>query len=352
LSDDIARRKADHLALCADEAVEYAGKTTLFEEVDLLHDALPDLALSEIDTTTTLFGKRLAAPLLISGMTGGTSEATTVNRELAGVAEAMGIAFGVGSQRAMQHAPELTHTFRVRDAAPTAVVLANLGVVQAAAGTTADVVALVDAIGADAVCVHLNPAQELTQPGGDRDFRGGLDAIGRLRAELPCPLVVKETGCGISRRVARRLKDVGVELIDVSGAGGTSWVKVEALRGDAAAAAMGETLAQWGIPTAAALLGVRGLGLTTIASGGIRTGLEVAKAVALGARVAGVALPVMRAHRSGGADGATRYLEGLVDGLRAAMLLTGSRKLDGLGAATVLVGERVRAWAALGAGDD
>lgn len=342
--DDIGGRKRDHLALCGDEDVEYRGKTTLFDDVDLVHDALPELAVDAVDTTTELFGKRLAAPLLVTGMTGGTAEAAAVNRDLAAVCEAHGIAFGVGSQRAMHVQPGLADTFRVRDVAPTAVVLANIGVVQAAALPTAEVAGLAERIGADAVCVHLNPAQELIQAGGDRDFRGGLAAIHRLATGLPVPLVVKETGCGISRPVAERLRDAGVTVVDVSGAGGTSWVRVEALRGDPAAEALGADFADWGIPTAAALVGAQGLGLTLIASGGIRTGLEVAKAVALGAHVAGVALPVLRAHRTEGAAGASRYLERLVAGLRIAMVLTGSPGLDALREAPVVVGHRLAAW--------
>src|SRR5579885_3585978 len=220
-------------------------------------------------------------------MTGGTAEAAAINKALARVAEEHGIAFGLGSQRAMQRRPELAYTFAVRRHAPTALVLANLGLVQAAALGTAEVAALARAVGADAVCLHLNPAQELIQPGGDRDFRGGLATIRRLVRELPLPVVVKETGCGISRAVGERLA--------AAGAGGTSWVRVEGLRAPRAARALAEVFADWGIPTAAALLGLRGTGLELIASGGIRTGLDVAKAIALGARAAGVALPVFRA---------------------------------------------------------
>jgi isopentenyl-diphosphate delta-isomerase len=344
LSDALGDRKRAHLELCADGEVEYRDKTTLLDDVELVHDALPELALDEISTTATLLGKRLRAPLLITGMTGGTAEATAINRDLAAVAEAHGVAFGLGSQRAMQREPALAATFAVRAVAPTTLVLANLGVVQAAQLATAEVAALVGAIEADAVCLHLNPAQELIQPGGDRDFRGGLAAITRLVRELPCPVVVKETGCGISRAVAMRLHDAGVQTLDVSGAGGTSWVKVEAQRGDAAAQALGAEFAEWGIPTAAAVLGVRGLGLTCIASGGIRTGLEVAKVIALGAVAAGVALPVLRAYTMGGAARAGVFVTGLVAGLRTAMLLTGAQDLAALARVPTVLGPRLRAW--------
>jgi len=305
---------------------------------------LPELAFDAVDTTTELLGKTLRAPLLVTGMTGGTDEAAAINRDLARVAETLGIAFGLGSQRAMQREPGLAYTFAVREHAPTTLVLANLGAVQAAASPTAAVAQLVRAVGADALCVHLNPAQELVQPGGDRDFRGGLDAIARLVRELPVPVVVKETGCGVSRRVAERLAAVGVRTLDVSGAGGTSWVKVEALRADAAQRRLGEAFANWGIPTAASLAGVRGLGLDVIASGGIRSGLDVAKAIALGARVAGVALPVFRAYRAGGTDGAVAFIEELMTGLRTAMVLTGTRDLRALAQTPLVLGSRLRDW--------
>jgi isopentenyl-diphosphate delta-isomerase len=350
LPESISDRKRSHLDLCAAEAVEFVGKTTLLEEVDLVHDALPELAVDEVDVAATLLGKRLRAPLLITGMTGGTEEAAAINRELAQVAEEHGIAFGLGSQRAMQRAPALRHTFEVRAYAPTALVLANLGLVQATALGTAEVERLVRAVGADALCLHLNPAQELIQPGGDRDFRGGLAAITRLVRELPVPVVVKETGCGLSRRVGERLVQAGVRTVDVSGAGGTSWVKVEALRAAEAERELGATFADWGIPTAAALLGLRGLGLDVIASGGVRTGLDVAKVLALGAGVAGVALPVFRAYREGGRTAAGEFIARLVAGLRTAMVLTGSRSIEVLGRTQVVLGSRLRDWLVAGGG--
>jgi isopentenyl-diphosphate Delta-isomerase len=350
LPETISDRKRSHLELCGEGAVEYAGKTTLLEEVDLVHDALPELAFEQVDVATTFLGKRLRAPLLITGMTGGTDEASAINRDLARVAEAQGIAFGLGSQRAMWRSPELQYTFEVRAGAPTTLVLANLGVVQAVALPSAEVARLVAAVGADALCVHLNPAQELVQPEGDRDFRGGLATIGRLVRELGLPVIVKETGCGISRTVAARLRQAGVRAIDVSGAGGTSWVKVEALRADEPGRELGRVFADWGIPTAAAVAAVRDLELDVIASGGVRTGLDVAKVIALGARLAGVALPVFRAYRDGGVAAAERFVERLVTELRTAMVLTGSRDVQALGRAPVVLGPRVRTWVLAGGG--
>jgi len=351
LSEPIAARKRSHLELCEHSAVEYAGKTTLLEEVELVHDALPELAVEEVDLSVTFLGQVLRAPLLITGMTGGTAEAAAINQGLAAVAERCGIAFGLGSQRAMQREPELGYSFRVREHAPTTLLLANLGLVQAAELATSDIEALVRAVGANALCVHLNPAQELIQPGGDRDFRGGLETFRRLVRELSVPVIAKETGCGLSRSVAQRLCDVGVRAVDVSGAGGTSWVKVEALRADPQRAALGADFADWGIPTAAAVLGVRGLPCEVIASGGIRTGLDVAKVLALGAQVAGIALPVFRAWRDGGAPAAEAYVLRLMDGLRTAMVLTGSRSCADLARAPRVLGSKLRDWLTVGGGE-
>jgi isopentenyl-diphosphate delta-isomerase len=344
MPESISDRKRSHLDLCERSEVEYARKTTLLDEVDLVHDALPDLAVEQVDVSTALVGKRLAAPLVITGMTGGTDEAADLNQQLAQAAEAHGIAFGLGSQRAMQRLPELEYTFAVRRWAPRTLVLANLGQVQAAATPSTEVARLAERIGADAVCIHLNPAQELVQPGGDRDFRGGLDAFARLVRELPVPVIAKETGCGISRSVALRLREVGVRTIDVSGAGGTSWVKVETLRADGDDRALGEELADWGIPTAAAVGGVRGLGLDVIASGGIRSGLDVAKVLALGAHAAGVALPVLRAYRTGGAGAVDDYLRRLIGGLRTVMVLTGCPDLPALRTTRLVLGRRLSDW--------
>jgi isopentenyl-diphosphate delta-isomerase len=344
MTGNIAERKQSHLDICAQGPVEYTGKTTLLEDVDLVHDALPELAVDDVDLGVEFLGKHLRAPILVTGMTGGTEEASSINRDLASVAEEYGIAFGLGSQRAMQRRPELAYTFEVRAHAPTTVVLANLGIVQATELETAEVARLVARVGADALCVHLNPAQELIQSGGDRDFRGGLATIERLLRDLDVPVVVKETGCGISRAVAARLRGVGVSFVDVSGAGGTSWVKVEAIRADAPGQALGQVFADWGIPTAAAVLGARSLGLDCVASGGIRTGLDVAKVMALGARVAGVALPVFRAYREGGLAAARRFIERLTTELQTAMVLTGSRNIDALGRVPTVLGPRLRAW--------
>jgi isopentenyl-diphosphate delta-isomerase len=344
----IGNRKDDHLALCAAEDVAFRGVSTLLECVRLVHDALPDIAMADVDTSVTLLGKKLRAPLVIAAMTGGTEEAGRINRELASIAEERGYGFGLGSQRAMHVRPGSGSTYRVRQIAPSALVLGNVGVVQARAMTTSEARMLVDEVGADALCVHLNPAMELVQPGGDRDFAQGLRTIERLVRDLGVPVVVKETGCGISPAVGRRLRDVGVKHVDVSGAGGTSWVGVETRRaqaaGDEGARALGEALWDWGIPTGASVALLSPVGFdTVIATGGVGTGLDIARAVALGATAAGIARPVLRALAAGGRAGATAFLEGVESELRATMLLTASRDLGALRRAPrVVVGELAR----------
>ena len=348
MSDEIQGRKKDHLALCTDEDVGFRGTSTLLGGVRLVHDALPELAVDEVDLGVEAFGKRLRAPIVIASMTGGTDEAGRINRDLASIAEERGYGFGLGSQRAMVVRPETRPSFRVRDAAPKALLLGNLGVVQARGMKTAEVQALVDEVGADALCVHLNPAMELVQPGGDRDFRGALDAIARLAKDLPVPIIVKETGCGISPQVARRVVGVGAQAIDVSGAGGTSWVGVETLRaeqqGDARARALGEALWDWGIPTAVCVASVAQLGVPVIATGGVATGLDAARAIALGARLVGIARPVLKALQRGGRAEAVAYLEGVEAELRAAMVLTGSRDLRALRKAPRVLSNELLVW--------
>ncbi len=340
----ISQRKSDHIALCASGEVEFRNKGTLLDQVQLVHDALPDRHLDDIDLTTPLLGKRLRAPVMVSGMTGGTDEAQALNRDLARAAEQLGLGFGLGSQRAMVVRPETTRTYEVRDVAPNMLLLGNLGLVQAREMTTAQVREMVKRVGADALCVHLNPAMELIQPGGDRDFRSGRDVLRRLHEELGVPIVVKETGCGLSRRVGLAVRELGIGAVDVSGAGGTSWVGVETRRAEAATRALGEELWDWGIPTAASVGLLGDLGLTIIATGGVRSGMDVAHALALGATVGGLAAPVLRAHKAGGYEGTVRFLQHVIDGVRAATFLAGCRTPAELRYAPRVIGSTLRAW--------
>ncbi len=342
------RRKDAHLELCAKEEVAPVGNSTLFDGVKLIHCALPELHTSQVDLSCDFLGKKLKAPILVTGMTGGSERATKVNRELAQAAEEFGVAFGVGSQRAMAERPELTSSFSVRDVAPSTVLIGNIGAVQAAKMTVDSLRKLVDAIGADALAVHLNPAQELNQPEGDRDFLKGLETIGSLTKAFGDRLIVKETGCGISPEVAKRLVEAGVKNIDVSGLGGTSWVRVEELRSSGVSRQVGATFSGWGIPTAAAVASVRAVApnVKLVASGGVRNGLEIAKALALGADVGGLALPLFRAQQERGLDGVRDALRALIAGLTQALALTGATNVSQLRKKPrVLTGE-IKDWLA------
>jgi isopentenyl-diphosphate delta-isomerase len=345
----ISTRKADHIELCATGDVGFHQKTTLFEHVDLVHDSLPELALDEIDLSVTILGKKLRAPLVISAMTGGTERARDINKQLASIAEERGYGFGLGSQRAMLRG-DRDETYVVRDVAPTTLILGNIGAVQARELSTDAVNDLIGRVGADALCIHLNPAQEIVQAGGDRYFAGALGAIERLAEELPVPVVAKETGCGIGPRTAKRIARAGVKHVDVSGAGGTSWVAVETERAAPGARSLGLALREWGVPTAAAVLIARKTRPrfeTIIATGGVKTGLEAAKAIALGANAAGIARPVLQALVAGGREGALAFLDQVEAELRAVMLLVGAGSVRSLRKAQVLLSGDLPRWAAL-----
>jgi isopentenyl-diphosphate delta-isomerase len=338
---DISKRKADHLDLAEKGDVGFKRTTTLFECVRLVHDALPELAADEIDTSCQVLGKTLRVPILIAAMTGGHERAERINTELAEIAEERGLAFGLGSQRAMHRDRTKLKSYAVRHVAPTALIFGNLGVVQAASMSTAEIEDLLGAVGADALCVHLNPAMELVQEEGDRDFRGGLTTLERLRNDLHVPVIAKETGCGLSSRVAQRLRVIGVRHVDVSGAGGTSWVAVETQRARDAQKELGLAFWEWGIPTAASVALVAREGFETIfATGGMKSGLDIAKAIALGASVGGIARPMLQALESGGPEAARAFVERVEAEIRTALLLTGSRTLAALRRAPrVLLGE-------------
>ncbi|MEN0066458.1 MAG: type 2 isopentenyl-diphosphate Delta-isomerase [Myxococcota bacterium] len=339
----ISQRKAEHLDLCATDEVAFQGKTTLFEEVSLVHEALPEMSVADVDLTTTFLGKTLSAPVMIAAMTGGTERAEAVNQTLAQVADELGLGFGFGSMRPLLEAGIKTG-YEVREVAPNALVLGNLGLVQARAASTSQVAAMVADVGCDALAIHLNPAMEVIQPEGDDDFTDGLPTIERYVKELPVPVVVKETGCGLSRRTAKRLIDLGVANVDVSGAGGTSWVGVETLRARARTRRLGELFWDWGVPTAASVAQLSGLGLNVVATGGVKHGLDVARAVALGARLGGLARPFLMAYNEGGYDGVKAAGEELIEELRVACLLSGSRTPSDLATQPVVLGPKLERW--------
>jgi isopentenyl-diphosphate delta-isomerase len=345
----IADRKADHIELCATGDVGFRKKTTMLELVDLVHDSLPELALDEIDMSVPILGKKLRAPLIISAMTGGTARARDINKELASIAEERGYGFGLGSQRAMLRG-DRDDTYAVRDVAPTTLVMGNIGAVQARELSTDAVTELIGKVGADALCIHMNPAQEIVQAGGDRYFAGALGAMERLAEELAVPVVAKETGCGIGPRAAKRIARAGVKHVDVSGAGGTSWVAVETERAAPGNRSLGTALREWGVPTAASVIlakKMRPRFQTIIATGGISSGLDAAKAIALGAHAAGIARPVLQAFVAGGRPAALRFLDEVETELRAVMLLVGAANVRALRKAQVMLSGDLPQWAAL-----
>jgi isopentenyl-diphosphate delta-isomerase len=246
----------------------------------------------------------------------------------------------------MAEHPELAASYQVREVAPDVVLFGNVGAVQALAMGPARVAELARQIGADALCVHLNPGQELIQERGDRDFRGITAGIARLVAALPVPVIVKETGCGLSAEAARTLANAGVETVDVAGAGGTSWVAVEAVRAadGSASAALGAELWDWGVPTAVSVALCARARLTVIASGGLRSGYDVARAIALGARCGGMAAPMLRAQRAGGEPGVRALIEQVTASIRAVCVLTGSRTPAELARAPRHLGAQLRAY--------
>ena len=281
-------------------------------------------------------------------MTGGTARATQINRDLAQVAEELGVGFAFGSQRPLL-VKGIRDGYEVRDVAPDALILGNIGVVQARDTPTTRLRALLDQTGADALCVHLNPAMEVVQPEGDDDFRGGMDTIRRLVEELGRPVIVKETGCGLSRRLGERLIGLGVRWVDTSGAGGTSWVGVETRRAADGQQALGARFWDWGIPTAASVAQLDGLGLGIIATGGVAHGLDAARAIALGATCAGIARPFLKAQALG-LEPLRAAVAQVIAEIRVACLLTGSRTPADLRAQPLVLGPRLRRWVPRGSG--
>ncbi|MEY3297271.1 MAG: Isopentenyl-diphosphate delta-isomerase [Cyanobacteriota bacterium] len=326
-------RKADHIRICLDEGVQCRQVTTGLERFRFSHCALPEVDWQDLDLGTTFLGHRLGAPLLISSMTGGTEEAQRINQRLAAVAQRYGLAMGVGSQRVAIENPDLMTTFRVREVAPDILLLANLGAVQFNYGYDIDQCRrVVDHLEASALILHLNPLQEAVQTRGDTNFKGLITKIEQVCAALPVPVVVKEVGNGISAPLVQRLMAAGVSAVDVAGAGGTSWAKVESERAiDPIQRRLGQTFADWGLPTADCLIAARQVAptLPLIASGGLRNGLDVAKTLALGADLAGLAYPFLKAASDSEAAVAT-LAEVLIAEIKTVLFCTGQATLSGL----------------------
>ena len=351
----IENRKREHIELALSEGSQ-SRCSALWEDVRLVPESVPDIGPTDVDLSVEFLGHRLSTPLVISGMTGGHARALEINRNLAVAAEELGLAIGVGSQRAALADPNLIDTYSViRTQAPEAFVIGNIGMSQLVGQNgdpplgRAEIEQAVSMIDADALAVHLNAVEELIQPEGDRNMRGLTAGIGNAVRWSPVPVIGKETGAGMARESATKLAATGVAALDVGGAGGTSFARIEALRAqavdDTTGVRIGRTFADWGLPTVLSLLEAGSAGLPLIGTGGVRNGLHAAKAMALGASLVGMGGPFIRAALTG-PEAVIAEGRLVLEELRVAMVLTGARDIAGLrGLQPVLVG-RVAEWLA------
>lgn len=323
-------RKLDHLRICLEEEIE--SGSTGFEDIRLVHEALPGSDMDSLDLGSEFLGHRFGSPLFISAMTGGHPETADVNAVLAQAAQKYNLGIGVGSQRAAIEHPDLAETFSiVRDNAPDAFIVGNLGIVQLREHGVGWAESAVEMIDADALAIHLNFLQEAIQPEGDHDAKGCLQALSELCRELSVPVIVKETGCGISEETARLCYNAGAACVDVGGYGGSSWAAIESFRagGDQRLSDLGLLFKDWGIPTAVSVTEVVRCGRPVIASGGIRTGIDIAKSLVLGASLGGMALPLLK-PACDGIDTLSETIETIEQQLRIALFLTGHTRVSEL----------------------
>ena len=345
----INKRKQRHIKVSLEEKVE-SDTTTGFEEVSLVHRALPEIDLVDVDTSTTLFGRKLKAPLIISAITGGTDEAMKINAILAKVAGRQGIGISVGSQRIALQQPEVESTFSVvREKAPNTLVIGNIGSPQLNLGWgSKEAQKAIDMIDADALAIHMNPLQEAVQVGGDANYQGILKKVKELTSNIKTPIVMKETGCGISYEDALKLEKLGVAGFELSGLGGTSWAAVEhhVAReiGEYQQEYLGKALWNWGIPTVCSLVEVREASKgKIIASGGLRTGLEMTKAIALGADAAGIAKPFLQKAVES-EEALERHIESIITEFKVCMFLIGAKKLGEIKKVPVVITGYTYEW--------
>jgi len=343
-------RKIDHLEICLKENVQAKRVTTGFEDLYLVHKALPEINRKEIDLSTKVFNHKFSAPIIVESMTGGTPKATRINAAIARAVEELGLGMGVGSQRAAIENLNVETTFKItRKETPNAFIIANLGAAQLAKGYgIKEAKKAVEMLDADALALHLNPLQEAIQPEGETGYVGVVEAIEKIVKDLDVPVIVKETGCGIAAAEAKQLESIGVTAIDVAGAGGTSWAAVEyyraKYRGDETHQRLGETFWDWGIPTAVSLIEVlQQVRIPVIASGGIRSGIDAAKALALEANLTGMAYPILDpAFHS--AEEVKKKLQFMIEGLRNTMFLVGADSIQKLKKVPVVITGRIADW--------
>ncbi len=341
-------RKLDHIRICLEREVQSECPTGL-GDIRLVHNAVPEINLNDVDLRCTFLGHQLKAPLMITAMTGGHSEAIPINQNIAQAVEELGLVMGVGSQRAAIEDPNLAESFIIaRQAAPTAFLVGNIGAPQLSLGYgIKEAQVAIEMIDANALAIHFNAAQEAVQPEGEATFAGVLRSLRTLTRDIEVPVIAKETGAGFAREAAQSLEKAGVKALDIAGLGGTSWPAVEVERakaGDARKALLGRWFADWGVPTAVSTFEAsRSVNLPVIASGGIRTGIDAAKAIALGAQLVGVSLPVL-APATVSAKAVREYLETLISGLKASMFLVGARSLKELSQAPLVICGDTRNW--------
>jgi isopentenyl-diphosphate delta-isomerase len=342
-------RKIDHIKLSIEKSVE-SNIDAGFKDVRFVHMSLPEIDLSDIDIHTKFLKHRLLAPLVIESITGGTPQAKKINSNLAEAAEDLGVAIGVGSQRAALENSNLIDTYSiVRDKAPSVPVLANLGAPQLLDENAVDYAReAIEMLHANALIIHLNALQEAVQPEGQTNFKEVFKKLSEISKKIDVPLIAKETGAGISFEMAKYLKSVGVKIIDVGGLGGTSWAAVEYYRASKVKkenkAKLGKTFWDWGIPTVASLVEVSSIrGMISIASGGVRTGLDVAKAIALGANIAGMALPLLKPATQDSIK-VKRVLGNVIQELNTAMFLTGAKDIESLRNMPVVIYGPIKEW--------
>lgn len=324
----IEERKEEHIKIALKENVSFKEKTTELEKIKLEYNCLPDIGLEEVDASTEFLGKKFSAPLMVSAITGGIPRAKKINRDIARACQKLGIGMGLGSQRAMLEKPGLKETYAVRDVAPDIFLAGNIGASQLKDYTIGQLEEALEQVKADALAVHLNAAQEAVQPDGTPDFRKALERINEVSKKLSKPVYVKEVGHGIGWIVARKLSKTGIKAIDVQGAGGTSWVGLESLRGNMK---IGKAFWDFGIPTAVSIYECRKeFKGPIIASGGIRSGLDVIKGIILGASLAGIALPVLKAQAESGEKGVKKYLQAIIKEIKIGMFLLNAKSIEEL----------------------
>ena len=343
-------RKAEHIRICLDEKAQARKATAGFEDFQFIHRALPEVDKAEIDLSTTFFGHKFSAPLIVGAMTGGVAEATPINAAIAEAVETLQLGMGVGSQRAAIENPKLVKTFAIaRKKAPTAFLIANIGGIQLVHGCgVKEVKQAVEMIDADAVAVHLNALHEAVQPEGQTNFKGVLAKIGEIAGELDKPVIVKETGAGIAAEDAKKLEKAGVKAIDVGGAGGTSFAAVEYYRTTRQENSLRHFLSDvfwdWGIPTVASLAETtQTVKIPVIASGGVRNGTDIAKALALDACLASVCQPVLQAAAKGAKD-TEKMLSFLIEELRNVIFLVGAELVQNLAKTPIVVTGKTAEW--------